>query len=168
MGLLRRLQVRVHEDWGVDVGVLYYWYPGDLLDGVTKPNTTELYIAGNWKWVSLKYSHAVSDTFGIPDSHNSWYLDLSANYPLTETWTLNTHVGRQEYKGSTNGFNNGDNSTTPTGRSASPMRRPAAELRRVLHRFDREGRRLHAGWPEHRQGDRHGVRAKDVLTGDQP
>lgn len=98
-----------NDDWGMDVGVLQYWYPGDYLEGVTKPNTTELYIAGNWKWVSLKYSHAVSNTFGIPDSHNSWYLDLSANYPLTETWTLNTHVGRQEYKGQTNGFNNGDN-----------------------------------------------------------
>ena len=98
-----------NDDWGMDVGVLQYWYPGDYLEGVTKPNTTELYIAGNWKWVSLKYSHAVSNTFGIPDSHNSWYLDLSANYPLTESWTLNTHVGRQEYKGQTNGFNNGDN-----------------------------------------------------------
>ena len=57
-----------NDDWGMDVGVLQYWYPGDYLEGVTKPNTTELYIAGNWKWVSLKYSHAVSNTFGIPDS----------------------------------------------------------------------------------------------------
>ena len=88
-----------NDDWGMDVGVLQYWYPGDYLEGVTKPNTTELYIAGNWKWVSLKYSHAVSNTFGIPDSHNSWYLDLSANYPLTETWTLNTHVGSAGIQG---------------------------------------------------------------------
>ena len=93
----------------MDVGILQYWYPGDYLDGVTKPNTTELYIAGSWKWVSLKYSHAVSNTFGVPDSHNSWYLDLSANYPITDVWTLNAHVGRQEFKGQTNGFNNGDN-----------------------------------------------------------
>ena len=98
-----------NDDWGMDVGVLQYWYPGDYLEGVTKPNTTELYIAGNWKWVSLKYSHAVSNTFGVPDSHNSWYLDLSANYPITDVWTLNAHVGRQEYKGETNGFKNGDN-----------------------------------------------------------
>lgn len=96
------------DDWGVDVGILYYWYPGDYLPGVTKPNTTELYVAGSWKWVSLKYSHSVDDTFGIPNSENSWYLDLSANYPLTDSLTLNAHVGRQEFKGSNNGVNNGD------------------------------------------------------------
>jgi uncharacterized protein (TIGR02001 family) len=96
------------EDWGVDAGVLYYYYPGSYLGGVTNPDTTELYVAGSWKWLSLKYSHAVSNTFGIPDSHNSWYLDLSANYPLTDALTLNAHVGRQEYNGQTNGFDNGD------------------------------------------------------------
>jgi len=96
-------------DWGIDVGALYYYYPGSYLEGVTKPDSTELYVAGSWKWASLKYSHAVSNLFGIPDSHNSWYLDLSANYPLTDALTLNAHVGRQEYKGQTSGINNGDN-----------------------------------------------------------
>lgn len=98
-----------NDDWGMDVGVLYYYYPGDYLDGVTRPNTTELYIAGSWKWMSLKYSHAVSNTFGIPDSRGSWYLDLSANYPITDVLTLNAHVGRQEYKGNIDGFSNGEN-----------------------------------------------------------
>ena len=97
-----------NDDFGVDAGILYYWYPGDYLPGVTKPNTTELYVAGSWKWVSLKYSHSVDDTFGIPNSKNSWYLDLSANYPLTDALTLNAHVGRQEFKGSNDGVNNGD------------------------------------------------------------
>ena len=97
----------ITEDWGVDAGVLYYWYPGTYHADVTKPNTTELYVAGSWKWVSLKYSHSVADTFGIPNSENSWYLDLSANYPITDALTLNAHVGRQEFKGSTNGFANG-------------------------------------------------------------
>jgi uncharacterized protein (TIGR02001 family) len=98
----------INDEWGLDAGVLYYWYPGSYLEGVTKPNTTELYVAGSWKWVSLKYSNAVTNTFGIPDSKNSWYLDLSANYPITEALTLNAHVGRQEYNGNTNGINNGD------------------------------------------------------------
>ena len=98
----------INDDWGLDVGVLYYYYPGSYLGGVTNPDTTELYVAGSWKWMSLKYSHAVSNTFGIPDSHNSWYLDLSANYPITDALTLNAHVGRQEYDGNNNGFDNGD------------------------------------------------------------
>lgn len=96
------------DDWGVDAGVLYYYYPGSYIDGVTRPDTTELYVAGSWKWLSLKYSHSVSNTFGVPDSHNSGYLDLSANYPLTDALTLNAHVGRQEYRGRTNGFDNSD------------------------------------------------------------
>ena len=96
-------------DWGIDVGALYYYYPGSYVDGVTNPDSTELYVAGSWKWASLKYSHAVSNLFGVPDSNNSWYLDLSANYPLTDTLTLNAHVGRQEFKGQTAGVNNGDN-----------------------------------------------------------
>jgi uncharacterized protein (TIGR02001 family) len=97
-----------NDDWGIDVGVLYYYYPGSYVSGATKPNTTELYVAGSWKWASLKYSHSVDDTFAVPNSKNSWYLDLSANYPINDAWTLNAHVGRQEYKGSTNGINNGD------------------------------------------------------------
>ena len=97
-----------NDDWGIDVGVLYYYYPGSYVSGATKPNTTELYVAGSWKWASLKYSHSVDDTFAVPNSKNSWYLDLSANYPINDVWTLNAHVGRQEYKGSTNGINNGD------------------------------------------------------------
>jgi uncharacterized protein (TIGR02001 family) len=97
-----------NDDWGMDVGVLYYYYPGKYIAGATKPNTTEIYIAGSWKWASLKYSHSVDDTFGIPNSKNSWYLDASANYPINDAWTLNAHVGRQEYKGGTGGFSNGD------------------------------------------------------------
>ena len=92
-----------NDDWGIDVGILYYYYPGSYVSGVTKPNTTELYVAGSWKWASLKYSHSVDDTFGIPNSKNSWYLDASANYPINDVLTLNAHVGRQEYKGSNGG-----------------------------------------------------------------
>lgn len=98
----------INDDWGTDVGILYYYYPGSYLPGVTKPDTTEIYVAGSWKWASLKYSHSVDDAFGIPNSKNSWYLDLSANYPINDTLTLNAHVGRQQYKGSNGGVNNGD------------------------------------------------------------
>lgn len=92
------------DEWGMDVGVLYYYYPGSYASGATKPDTTEVYIAGSWKWASLKYSYSVDNTFGVPD--NAWYLDLSANYPITDAWTFNAHVGRQEYQGSTNGTSN--------------------------------------------------------------
>jgi len=98
----------IDDDAAIDAGVLHYYYPGTYVAGATNPDTTELYVAGAWKWLSLKYSHAVSNTFGVADSRNSRYLDLSANYPITAQFTLNAHVGRQEYAGGSNGFDNGD------------------------------------------------------------
>ena len=98
----------INEDIGLDVGVLYYYYPGSYVSGATNPDTTELYVGGSWKWLSLKYSHSVSNTFGVAHSRNSGYVDLSANYPVTGDITLNAHVGRQEYGGDSDGFSNGD------------------------------------------------------------
>ncbi len=91
-------------DFGYDVGVLYYYYPGKFdtwtAAGNPKPNTTELYIAGSWKMLTLKYSHAVSDLFGAKDSEGSNYLDLSANFDLGAGFTLGAHVGHQKVKNS--------------------------------------------------------------------
>ena len=95
-----------NDDWGMDVGVLFYYYPGSYNPGFTRANTTELYIAGNWKWISLKFSDSLGNTFGVPNSHNAWYLNLTANYPINDQWTVLAHAGRQEYHGSTNGFSN--------------------------------------------------------------
>lgn len=98
----------INDNFGLDAGVLYYYYPGSYVAGATNPDTTELYVGASWKWLSLKYSHAVSNTFGVPDSRNSRYVDLSANYPITDAITLNAHVGRQEFAGSNNGVSNRD------------------------------------------------------------
>lgn len=90
-------------DWGLDVGLLQYWYPGtyDNLGGLfAKPNTVEAYIGGSWKWISLKYSHALTNAFGVRDSRGSSYIDLSANVPIADSgFTLNLHVGHQRFAG---------------------------------------------------------------------
>jgi len=109
-------------DWGYDVGVLHYYYPGSTAAGsagggagpwavvptggqsalgnphstATNSGTvhnTEIYIAGSWKFLSLKYSHAVTDYFMIPDTKGSSYLDLSANYDLGDGWGIVGHAG---------------------------------------------------------------------------
>jgi uncharacterized protein (TIGR02001 family) len=105
-------------DWGIDLGALYYYYPGTnaLATGpifiqnnktlnihTGSIHNTDLYIAGSWKWISLKYSNAISDYFGTPDSKNSGYLDLSANYDLGDGWGINGHVGHLNWKNMTNG-----------------------------------------------------------------
>ncbi len=100
-------------DFTYDIGLLYYWYPGSVttgcvygLVGCPKANTTELYGALGWKFVTLKYSHSIDKkTFGVPNSSGTGYLDLSADVPLGESgFTANLHYGRQQYKGSNPAF----------------------------------------------------------------
>jgi uncharacterized protein (TIGR02001 family) len=86
-------------DVGLDVGYLRYEYFGSTNTGFTNPDTDELYIAGSYKWATLKYSHAISNAFGTADSKNTYYIDLTAAIPVADTWTLTLHVGHQKYKG---------------------------------------------------------------------
>lgn len=94
-------------DFGYDVGLLYYWYPGDAAPGLEKANTLELYGALTWKWASAKYSYSLDDkTFGVTDSDGTWYLDLSIDYPITDKFNIQAHWGKQKFKGNTLGVSN--------------------------------------------------------------
>jgi len=98
-------------DFGYDVGLLQYYYPGThsttLAPGTVKADTLELYGLVSWKWLSAKYSYSLDNkTFGVADSRGTGYLDISANYPLTEKLTLQAHYGKQKYTGSTAGVSN--------------------------------------------------------------
>jgi uncharacterized protein (TIGR02001 family) len=105
-------------DWGLDVGDIYYYYPGTQASATSVPvvannqppfnfatghvHNNELYIAGSWKWLSLKWSHATSDYFSTPNTKGSDYLDLSANYDLGDGWGINGHVGHLDFKNMSN------------------------------------------------------------------
>jgi len=95
-------------DFGLDLGAIYYYYPGTnsgpshafsptnnksgkIANG--NVNNFELYIGGSWKFLSLKYSRAVSDYFSVPNTDGSSYLDLAANYDLGDGWGIQGHVG---------------------------------------------------------------------------
>lgn len=94
-------------DFGYDVGVLQYYYPGRYPTGAVKPDTTEVYGAVSYKWLTGKVSYVVSPgLFGVDNADGSYYLDLSANVPIVDTWTLNAHVGDQHYSGSNGGISN--------------------------------------------------------------
>jgi uncharacterized protein (TIGR02001 family) len=102
-------------DFGYDLGVLYYWYPGSYPSGFTKPNTTELYAALSWKFLTFKYSWSAQDkTFGLADSRGSHYFDLTASYDVIDKVsdaigkvTVFGHLGKQYF--SNNGaFDYGD------------------------------------------------------------
>ena len=74
VGYVRRLEVRVQRGLGHRHRRPLLLLPGQLQPRLHHANTTEFYIAGSWKWVSLKYSYSVDHTFGVPDT-NAWYLD---------------------------------------------------------------------------------------------
>ena len=99
-------------DWGLDLGGIYYYYPGTDANATNFPanprngqrhtggvSNSELYIGGSWKWISLKYFQAVSDYFSLPDTSGSNYWDLAANYDLGDGWNVIGHVGFFSLKG---------------------------------------------------------------------
>jgi uncharacterized protein (TIGR02001 family) len=87
-------------DFGYDVGLLQYYYPGRRLGGTVNANTTEAYGALSWKWISAKFSYSITDrTFGVQDSFGTYYLDLTANFPVTDKLNLVAHYGIQKFTG---------------------------------------------------------------------
>jgi len=105
-------------EWTYDLGAIRYLYPGtfDNLGSYRTPNTTELYGAIGYKWLTLKYSRVVSRyTFSTNDAKGAMYLDLSATVPILESgFTLLLHAGRQTYPNAPNqqyfGNSGGNNS----------------------------------------------------------
>lgn len=109
------------KDLALDVGLIYYMYPGAKWAVPTqdKYNNTEIYLGASYKWFTAKYSHAVSDYFGMNQntmggacgvdssgavtttclspnggSKGSRYIDLGATFDLGSGFNLVGHVGR--------------------------------------------------------------------------
>ena len=104
-------------DIGLDVGTIYYWYPNAKFAGEAFDNW-EVYAGASWKWLSAKWFYTLSDYFGLDDtqanggywahkdtgaplggrgnSRGTWYLDLSATFPLTKEISLVGHFGMLE------------------------------------------------------------------------
>ncbi len=95
---------KIGSDFTFDAGVIRYYYPGDYPDGYVSPDTTELYIGAGYGPISVKYSHAVTNLFGVADSKNSQYYEISGHFP-TPLWGLaiDAHVGYQHVRNLDNG-----------------------------------------------------------------
>ena len=100
-------------DFGFDVGLITYIYPGNnsgtanLPRGVaagaySNANTNELYLGLSYKMVNVKYSRSLGDFLGNVRSGGSQYLDINANFDLGNGFTLTPHIGRQTVPNSTN------------------------------------------------------------------
>jgi uncharacterized protein (TIGR02001 family) len=87
--------------WTLDVGYLRYEYTGakSAEPFFVKPNTDEVYAGIGWGPAVVKYSYSFNNTFGVPHSKGSDYLELSVNQPVIDKVTFNGILGHQRYKG---------------------------------------------------------------------
>lgn len=76
--------------FGVDVGVLQYYYPGGKGNDV---DTTEAYAGLKYGPALLKVSYSFSDYFGAKDSDGTIYANLSISQPIVDKLSLNAAIG---------------------------------------------------------------------------
>ncbi|MDR3214214.1 MAG: TorF family putative porin [Azoarcus sp.] len=99
------------DDFGLDIGVLRYGYPGTFNrkwrddTGLKDPNTVEGYVGASWKFVSFKYSYSFTNLFGTPDSEGSDYFDLTLSHEIVTNLTLSAHIGKQRVFGPSESYN---------------------------------------------------------------
>ena len=95
----------VGKDVTLDVGGLYYYYPGAYFNGFapSRPefNHFELYFGAVMGPFSAKVNYGLTDFFGLDatvggrDSKGAWYLDLNYATEILPKTTLGLHVGYQ-------------------------------------------------------------------------
>ncbi len=97
-------------DFGVDVGGIYYYYPGSSASAAFGKNSgdtitnKEIYLGASWKFISAKWYYSVDDYFSMRGwdstgtangngTKGTQYFDLSGNFDLGSGWGINGHVG---------------------------------------------------------------------------
>jgi uncharacterized protein (TIGR02001 family) len=88
------------KDVTLDVGYLRYEYPSSS-EFHPKPNTDEVYIGASYGPLSAKYSYSINNTFGVPNSKGSDYIEVDLNQPIaavSDKLTFNGVVGHQTFK----------------------------------------------------------------------
>lgn len=95
-------------EFGLDVGTIYYYYPGTGAYGPFEADNWEVYIGGSWGPLSAKYYYSFTDFFGLNsqalglpgdiDTKGSQYLDLTGTFDLGSGWGVVGHVGWQKIK----------------------------------------------------------------------
>ena len=90
---------------GIDVGNLYYYYPGsDDMNPGLKPHTNEVYLGLSLSAFTFKTSYSTTDYFGTADSKGTLYYNLSAEFPLNDSTTASAAVGYLSDKGDASAY----------------------------------------------------------------
>jgi uncharacterized protein (TIGR02001 family) len=80
-------------DFGIDVGYLYYQYPGDTVD--PKGDYQEFKIAGSWQ--DLIVGIYYSDDF-YAETDEAWYYGGDYSLSFAEDFSLGFHVGYSDFE----------------------------------------------------------------------
>ena len=72
---------RTYGKLGLDAGMQYYWYPSARynIDPGDDYNTLEVYFGARYQQFTAKYSHAVTDLFGMKTSTIGGYCGMNAD-----------------------------------------------------------------------------------------
>jgi uncharacterized protein (TIGR02001 family) len=94
------------EGFGLDIGTIYYYYPGTGQNGPLDVDNWEVYIGGSFGPFSAKYYYSFTDFFGLngdllspptgTDTKGSQYLDLTGTFDLGSGWGVVAHAGWQK------------------------------------------------------------------------
>ena len=102
---------KINDDWGWTAGGHGYYYPGADVNKGSFPapdqrfNSFELNVGASYKFMSVKYSHFVTDWFGInkhtgftDDSKGTGYFEFNLAYEFIPTYTVNFHAANTNVK----------------------------------------------------------------------
>ena len=85
---------------GLDIGNLYYYYPGsDAFPNGDPPHTHEVYLGLSLSAFTFKTSYSTPDYFGTADSKGTLYYNLSAEVPINDSTSLSAAIGYLSDKG---------------------------------------------------------------------
>lgn len=85
-----------YEDFGYDVGLIYYWYP---VTGYEDSDFGEIYLKGSWKWFSagLAYTLGGDADSDAPFSDGDIYYHIGASFDFAESWSIGATVGYYDF-----------------------------------------------------------------------
>ncbi len=87
------------KNFSYDVGFLRYNFPGAYAPGAISGDTQEIYGQLGYKWITVKYSYSLGQTFGVDKAKGTNYVEANVNYEIVDGLSLGAHAGRQTFKG---------------------------------------------------------------------
>ena len=85
-----------YNDFGYDVGLIYYYYPDSAYDD---SNFSEIYASGSYKWfeAGLAYTIWGDQPDDAPFSDGDIYYYAAVSFDVAESWSLGATIGHYDF-----------------------------------------------------------------------